>query len=69
MEPNRDITPYMIEPVIHHNSDGPITGVTLTFDSSQDEGDFNMDKNWEHGLVIIFLIYFAFSIKNFFIDF
>ena len=69
MEPYRDITPYMIEPVIHNNSDGPTTGVTLTFDSSQDEDDFNMDKNWEHELVIIFLIYFAFSIKNFFIDF
>ena len=60
MEPNRVNKPYMIEPVVRHNSDGPNSNES-SFHSSQDEYDFNrfnMDRNWEHGLVIIFILYF-----------
>ena len=68
MEPNRVKEPYMIEPVVHHNLDGPNSNIS-TFDSSQDESDCSMDRNWEHRLVVIFLLYFAFSIKYYFINF
>ena len=72
MEPNRAIKPYMIEPVVHQNPDGPNRGLNSngrSFDSSQDEDDFNMDRNWEHRLITIFVLYFTFSIKYYFIDF
>ena len=71
MEPNRVKKPYMIEHVVHHNSDGP-NSARRSFHSSQDKDDFNlfnMDRNWEHGLGIILILYFAFSIKYGFIDF
>ena len=68
MEPNRVITPCIINPVAHHNSDRPNSDWS-SIDLSQDEDHFNMDRNWEHGLVIIFPLYFAFSIKCYFIDF
>ena len=60
MEPNRVNKSYMIEPVVHHNSDGPNSNGS-SFHSSQDEDDFNrfsMDRNWERGFGIIFLVYF-----------
>ena len=59
--------PYMIEPVVHHNSDGPNSNGSSSH-SSQDEDGFNrsiMDRNWEPGLGIIFILYFTFSIKYF----
>ena len=62
MEPKRVIKPYMIEPVVHHNSDGPNSDGSY-FDSSQDEDYLNMDRNWDHELVILFLLFFAFSIE------
>ena len=57
----------MLQPVVHHNSDGPNSNES-SFDSSPDDHDF-MDRNWEHGLVFVFSFYFAFSIKYYFIDF
>ena len=68
MNQNRVIKPYMIEPVVHHNSGGPNSNGN-SFDSSQDEDDFNMDRNWEHRLAIIFLLYFVCSMKYYFINF
>ena len=60
METNCAKKSYMLEPVIHHNSDGP-NSYGISFHSSQDEDDFNrfnMDRNWERGLCIIFILYF-----------
>ena len=60
MEPNRFNKPYMIEPVVHHNLYGPNSNWS-SFHSLQDEDDFNrfnMDRNWERGLGIIFILYF-----------
>ena len=60
MEPNRVNKPYMIEPVVHHYSDGPNSNGS-SFHSSQDEDDFNrfnMDRNWELGLGVAFILYF-----------
>ena len=58
----------MLQPVVHHNSDGPNNnGGSLH--SSPDEDDFNMERNWESGVVCVFIFYFAFSIKYYFIDF
>ena len=54
MEPNRVDKPYMIEPVVHHNSDGPNSNGN-SFHSSQDEDGFNrfnMDRNWSTGWVL-----------------
>ena len=59
LEPNHVIEPYMFQPVLHHILDGPNSN-RISFDSSPDKGDFNMESNWEHGLVDIFLLYFAF---------
>ena len=44
---------HVFQPVVHHNSDGPNSNGS-SFDSSTDEDDFSMDRNWEHGLVFIF---------------
>ena len=60
MEPNRANKLYMIEPVVHHNSDGPNSNGS-SFHSSQDEDDFNcfnMNSNWERGLGVVFILYF-----------
>ena len=61
MEPSLVIKPYMVEPVVHHNLDGPSSN-GISSDSSQED-------DWEHEFVIIFLLYFACSIKYYFIDF
>ena len=45
--------------VAHHNSDGPNSNGS-SFDSSPDEDDFNRERNWEYGLVFIFLLYSVF---------
>ena len=71
MEPNRVNKPYMFEPVVHHNSDGPNSNGS-SFHSAQDEDDFNrfnMDRNWERGLGIIVILYFDLSKKHYFINF
>ena len=39
-----DMEPHTIEPVVHHNLDGPNSNGS-SFDSSQGKGDFNMDRN------------------------
>ena len=60
MEPNRVNKSYMIEPVVRHNSEGP-NSCGSSFHSSQDQDDFNrfnMDRNWECGFDIIFILYF-----------
>ena len=60
MEPNRANKPYMIESVVHHNSDGPNSNGN-SFPSSQDEDDFNgfnMNRNWDRGLGVVFKVYF-----------
>ena len=47
----------MIEPVIHHNSEGPNSNGS-SLHSSQEEDDFNcfnMDRNWERRWGIILL--------------
>ena len=57
---NRVDKPYMIEPVVHHNSDVPNSNVS-SFHSSQDEDDFNrfnMDRNLERELGVLFILYF-----------
>ena len=71
MESNRVSMPYMIEPVVHHSSDGPNSSGS-SFHSSQEEDDFNrfnMNRNWERGLTIIFILYFEPLCKVLFIDF
>ena len=71
MEPNRVNKPYMIEPVVLHNSDGP-NGYGSSFHSLQDEDDFNrinMDRNWERGSVLYLYYTLNLSIKCYFIDF
>ena len=59
MEPNCANKPYMIKPVVHYNSDGPSSNRS-SFHSSQDEdcfNCFNMDRNWERRLGIVFIVY------------
>ena len=71
MEPIRVTKPYIMEPVVDHNSDRPHSNGS-SFHSSQDKDDcnhFSMDRNWEHGLGIIFIVYFDLSIKYWFINF
>ena len=67
-KPNRIIETYMFEPVVRQNSGGPNSNRSSS-DSSPEEDDFNMERHWKHGLVYIFLLSFAFSIKYYFIDF
>ena len=53
MEPNRVIKPYMIKPVVHHNLYGPNSNGS-SFDSSQDEDDFDTDRDWDVDLLVYF---------------
>ena len=46
----------MFHPVVHHNSDRPNSNESSS-DISPDEDNVNMERNWEHGLVFIFLLY------------
>ena len=52
----------MLQPLVHCNSDGPNRNGS-SFDLSQDEDDFNMDRNWEHGLDFVFFILLYFFHK------
>ena len=47
MEPNRVNKPYMIEPVVHHNTDGPNSNES-SFHSSQDEYDYSVPSGKPH---------------------
>ena len=63
----------MFQPFVHHNSEGANSNGG-SFDSSPDEDDFNMDRNWEHGLVFTFyytlpFFYKVLSLWYYFIDF
>ena len=51
IEPECAFKPYMIEPVVHQNSDWPNSNRS-SFDSSQDKGEFNhFTQGWGQGRV------------------